>query len=465
MPDTTPEQILARAQVPPTNGRPVRKDEIELDERGIYIESWLPERRSRRKPLLFVHGELAGSWVWERYLGYFAGARLGGSRPQPAQPLLVADRRPGDALVRHLHRGRRRARSSGSAPNVVVVGHGMGGLLALKAAERMPISGLVLLSSELPRELRVPARRARAARDPRGLRQGAHRLGDAPRAPAARRSRPDPGRRPAHPAPARAEAARGRRRPAPDARPACRSIGAGCRETPRLVIGGRPGPGRHAGRIRAAGRVARRGATSRSARTRTTGWSSARAATSRSPSRSAGSSRPTGSRPLAAPRLMGPRPRWYHADRPGEHARDRRGRIRLEAQDTALSRRRSPVRIRYAVPTSQSPDRASDRAPGRSHVEDAGEPMPRSRCELGQAGRRARSLASSDVATARAIPPRCRAPEPTQATMQGRDGPPSAEPAWKPPQRPERSPRWADPRRTADAGLPAAGHRRSVGGS
>src|SRR4026209_2260753 len=73
MPDTTPEQILARAQVPPTNGRPVRKDEIELDERGIYIESWLPERRSRRKPLLFVHGELGGSWIWERFLGYFAG--------------------------------------------------------------------------------------------------------------------------------------------------------------------------------------------------------------------------------------------------------------------------------------------------------------------------------------------------------------------------------------------------------
>jgi pimeloyl-ACP methyl ester carboxylesterase len=40
----------------------------------------------------------------------------------------------------------------------VVIGHGMGGLLALKAAERMPISGLVLLSAQLPRELRVPAR-------------------------------------------------------------------------------------------------------------------------------------------------------------------------------------------------------------------------------------------------------------------------------------------------------------------
>src|SRR5262249_59322990 len=60
------------ATLPPPASRPVRKDEIELHERGLYIESWLPERRSRRKPLLFVHGELAGSWVWERYLGYFA---------------------------------------------------------------------------------------------------------------------------------------------------------------------------------------------------------------------------------------------------------------------------------------------------------------------------------------------------------------------------------------------------------
>ena len=68
-----PDPILSRAQLPPMNGRPVRKDEIEIHERGVYVESWLPERRSRRKPLLFIHGELAGSWVWERYLGYFAG--------------------------------------------------------------------------------------------------------------------------------------------------------------------------------------------------------------------------------------------------------------------------------------------------------------------------------------------------------------------------------------------------------
>ena len=34
----------------------------------------------------------------------------------------------------------------------------MGGLLALKAAERVAISGLVLIGSELPRDLQVPAR-------------------------------------------------------------------------------------------------------------------------------------------------------------------------------------------------------------------------------------------------------------------------------------------------------------------
>ena len=157
MPDTTPEQILARAQVPPANGRPVRKDEIELDERGLYVESWLPERRSRRKPLLFIHGELAGSWVWERYLGYFAARGWEGHAlnlrnhfwSQTADPATLSFDTYTEDVVATLDR---------FGSGVVVVGHGMGGLLALKAAERMQIAGLVLLSSELPRELRVPAR-------------------------------------------------------------------------------------------------------------------------------------------------------------------------------------------------------------------------------------------------------------------------------------------------------------------
>jgi len=157
MTDPTPEQILARAQAPTSNGRPVRKDEIELHERGIYIESWLPERRSRRKPLLFVHGELTGSWLWERYLGYFAARGWEGHAlnlrnhywSQTADPATLSFDTYTEDVVAALER---------FGSGVVVVGHGMGGLLALKAAERMAISGIALLSAELPRELRTPAR-------------------------------------------------------------------------------------------------------------------------------------------------------------------------------------------------------------------------------------------------------------------------------------------------------------------
>ena len=157
MPETTPEAILARAQVPPVNGRPVRKDEIELTERGLYVESWLPERRSRRKPLLFVHGELAGSWLWERYLGYFAGRGWEGHAlnlrnhfwSQTADPTTLSFHTYVDDVAAAIER---------LGPNTVAVGHGMGALLVLKAAERLPVSALVLLAPEPPAAVRPPAR-------------------------------------------------------------------------------------------------------------------------------------------------------------------------------------------------------------------------------------------------------------------------------------------------------------------
>jgi Lysophospholipase len=157
MTDNTPEAILAQAQATPLNGRPVRKDEIELHDRGIYIESWLPERRSRRRPLLFVHGELTGSWLWERYLGYFASRGWEGHAlnlrnhywSQTADPATLSFDTYTEDVVAALER---------LGPATVLVGHGMGGLLALKAAERMAIAGIVLISAELPRELRPPAR-------------------------------------------------------------------------------------------------------------------------------------------------------------------------------------------------------------------------------------------------------------------------------------------------------------------
>lgn len=140
----------------PPNGRPVRKDEIEIGERGIYIESWLPERRSRRRPLLFVHGELAGSWLWERWLGYFAARGWEGHAlnlrnhfwSRTADPTSLGFGSYVEDVVAALER---------IGPEVVTVGHGMGGLLVLKAAERVSVAGLVLLAPELPSEVRTPA--------------------------------------------------------------------------------------------------------------------------------------------------------------------------------------------------------------------------------------------------------------------------------------------------------------------
>jgi pimeloyl-ACP methyl ester carboxylesterase len=152
---TTSERLLTRTS--PSNGRPVRKDEIEIVDRGLYIESWLPERRSRRKPVLFVHGELGGSWVWERYLHHFAGRGWEGHAlnlrnhfwSQTADPATLDIGTYTEDVIAAMER---------LGPSTVVVGHGLGGLLVLKALERVPASAYVLIAPELPRDLRDPAR-------------------------------------------------------------------------------------------------------------------------------------------------------------------------------------------------------------------------------------------------------------------------------------------------------------------
>jgi pimeloyl-ACP methyl ester carboxylesterase len=145
-------------------GRPVRKDELEIEERGIYIESWLPERRSRRRPLFYVHGELAGSWLWERWLRYFAGRGWEGHAlnlgnhywSRTADPQGLSFETYLDDVTAGLER---------VGPNAVGVGHGMGGLLLLKAAaERVRAAGLVLLDCEAPAAIR-PLARPHLARD------------------------------------------------------------------------------------------------------------------------------------------------------------------------------------------------------------------------------------------------------------------------------------------------------------
>jgi non-heme chloroperoxidase len=135
--------------------RPIRKDERIVSDRGLYIESWLPERRSRRKPLYMLHGELGGSWLWQRFLGYFAPRGWEGhalnlrghywSETADFGELTFASYV--DDVV---------AGSELLPRPPIVFGHGLGGLLALRLAQERPISGIVLLSPALPAALLPP---------------------------------------------------------------------------------------------------------------------------------------------------------------------------------------------------------------------------------------------------------------------------------------------------------------------
>jgi pimeloyl-ACP methyl ester carboxylesterase len=158
MSDNTPDELhVARPHPVGTNGRPIRKDEIEIPERGLYVESWMPERRSRRRPLLFIHGELTGSWIWDRYLSYFAGRGWEGHAlnlrnhfwSETAEIAAVDFEDYVEDVLAVIDK---------LGHNVVAVGHGLGGLLALKAAERHSVAAVILLDSELPRDLRQPVR-------------------------------------------------------------------------------------------------------------------------------------------------------------------------------------------------------------------------------------------------------------------------------------------------------------------
>lgn len=136
--------------------RPVRKDEIIVEERGLYIESWLPERRSRRRPLYLLHGELGGSWLWERYLGYFAQRGWEGHALN-LRAHFWSDTDDLEHLDFDTYLADVEAGLEALARPSVVIGHGLGALLAMKLTERRDVEGLVLLSPALPSPIRPEA--------------------------------------------------------------------------------------------------------------------------------------------------------------------------------------------------------------------------------------------------------------------------------------------------------------------
>jgi pimeloyl-ACP methyl ester carboxylesterase len=127
----------------------IKRDEVYIEPEGIYVETHQPERRSRKPPLLLVHGALTGSWMWSPFAAYFAergweahAMNMRGHYTSDLADLSTAQMRDyaddiGVAI-----------RQLGRPP--VVIAWGIGALAALLFAERHPVLGLVLLAPSPP---------------------------------------------------------------------------------------------------------------------------------------------------------------------------------------------------------------------------------------------------------------------------------------------------------------------------
>jgi pimeloyl-ACP methyl ester carboxylesterase len=138
----------------------IKRDEVYIEPEGIYVETQQPERRSRKPPLLLVHGALAGSWMWSSFAGYFA------ERGWEAHALNFRGHYTSDLADLADVRMRDYAddigvaiRQLGRPP--VLIGWGIGALASMLYAEEHRVLGLVLLAPSppagaLPRRPSIP---------------------------------------------------------------------------------------------------------------------------------------------------------------------------------------------------------------------------------------------------------------------------------------------------------------------
>lgn len=127
----------------------IKRDEVFIEPEGIHVETHQPERRSRKPPLLLVHGALTGSWLWTEFAAFLAergweahAMNLRGHFTSDVAPLDDVTMRDyaDDIGVAMRHLGR----------PAVVIAWGIGALAALMHAERSPVLGLVLLAPSPP---------------------------------------------------------------------------------------------------------------------------------------------------------------------------------------------------------------------------------------------------------------------------------------------------------------------------
>ena len=127
----------------------IKRDEVFIEPEGIHIETHQPERRSRKPPLLLIHGALTGSWLWTEFAAYLAergweahAMNLRGHFTSDVADLAETSMRDyaDDVAVAMRQLGR----------PAVLIGWGIGALVALMHAERARPLGLVLLAPSPP---------------------------------------------------------------------------------------------------------------------------------------------------------------------------------------------------------------------------------------------------------------------------------------------------------------------------
>lgn len=127
----------------------IKRDEVFIDPEGIYVETQQPERRSRKPPILMLHGALTGSWIWSNIAGYLAERGWechamnfrGHYTSEPAELGEVGmDDYVTDIGVAMRHVGR----------PAILIGWGYGALAAMRYAQDRPVIALVLLAPSPP---------------------------------------------------------------------------------------------------------------------------------------------------------------------------------------------------------------------------------------------------------------------------------------------------------------------------
>lgn len=127
----------------------IKRDEVYIEPEGIYVETHQPERRSRKPPLLLVHGALTGSWLWSSFAAFLA------ERGWEAHAMNFRGHYTSDladlstvTMADYASDIGVAVRQIGRPP--VIVGWGIGALAGLLYAERHPVLGLVLLAPSPP---------------------------------------------------------------------------------------------------------------------------------------------------------------------------------------------------------------------------------------------------------------------------------------------------------------------------